>query len=140
MEYRSSPVESQVGCDEKVASEIVEIESPKVFSEEGTHNSRPTIRELVGDLDKSWGNSKDWMLELRDGRQIVIPLSLYRSPDSGSPDSGSECSIIEGEVVPGNKSLATEGQIVSWADECDGVIDSLSVVTGSEDELCGKLM
>ena len=135
VEYRSSPVESQVGCEGKVASEIVEIDSPKVFSEEGTHNSRPTIRELVGDLDKSWGNSKDWMLELRDGRQIVIPLSLYRSPDSGSLDSGSECSIIEGEVVPGNNSIATEGQIVSWADECDGVLDSLSVVTGSEDEL-----
>ena len=41
----------------------------------------PTIRELVSDLDKSWGNSKEWMLKLRDGQQIVIPLSRYRSPE-----------------------------------------------------------
>ena len=41
----------------------------------------PTIRELVSDLDKSWGNSKEWMLQLRDGQQIVIPLSRYRSPE-----------------------------------------------------------
>ena len=134
MESRSSPVESQVGCEEKVASETVEIDLPKVSSEEGTHNSCPTIRELVGDLDRSWGNSKDWMLELRDSKQIVIPPSLYRSPNSGS-----ECSIIEGEVVLGNNSLAIEGQIVSWVDKCDGVIDSLFVVTGSKDEW-GNLM
>jgi len=29
-------------------------------------------------LDRwSWGNSRDWVFELRDGRQVVIPLSLY---------------------------------------------------------------
>ena len=32
------------------------------FDLEGVHLPGPTIRELVGDLDKSWGNSKDWML------------------------------------------------------------------------------
>lgn len=43
----------------------------------GVLHSCPTIRELVGDLDKSWGNSKEWMLRLCDGQQIVLPLSLY---------------------------------------------------------------
>ena len=33
---------------------------------EGAQLPGPTIRELVGDLDKSWGNSKDWILQLRD--------------------------------------------------------------------------
>ena len=28
----------------------------------GAHLHGPTIRELVEDLDKSWGNSKDWIL------------------------------------------------------------------------------
>ena len=46
--------------------------------------SPPTIRELVSDLDKSWGNSKEWMLQLRDGQQIVIPLSRYQSRESVS--------------------------------------------------------
>ena len=41
----------------------------------------PTIRELVSDLDKSWGNSKEWMLQLRDGQQnsdSVISISISR--------------------------------------------------------------
>ena len=29
---------------------------------EGAHLHGPTIKELVGDLEKSWGNSKDWIL------------------------------------------------------------------------------
>ena len=48
---------------------------------EGIHLLGPTIRELVRDLDKSWGNSKEWILQLRDGKQLVLPFSLYRSPD-----------------------------------------------------------
>ena len=43
----------------------------------GVLHSCPTIKELVGDLDRSWGNSKEWMLQLRDGRKLVLPLSLY---------------------------------------------------------------
>lgn len=41
-------------------------------------------------LDRSWGNSSDWVLELRDGRQVVIPLSLYRSTESFKDSTGSE--------------------------------------------------
>ena len=39
---------------------------------EGAQLPGPTIKELVGDLDKSWGNSKDWILQLCDGRQLVL--------------------------------------------------------------------
>ena len=67
-------------------------------------SSSPTIRELVSDLDKSWDNSKEWMLQLRDGRQIVIPLSLYRSPESVS-----DCSVTDVETVTGNDSFINEG-------------------------------
>ena len=35
---------------------------------EGVQQPFPTIREFVGDLDKSWGNSKEWMLQLCDGQ------------------------------------------------------------------------
>ena len=78
------------------------------FESEGVHLPSPTIRELVGDLDKSWSNSKDWMLQLRDGRQLVIPLSLYRSPDYMSV-----CSSLEGECVTGNIYITNVGQRVS---------------------------
>ena len=71
---------------------------------EGVHLPGPTIRELVGDLDKPWGNSKDWMLQLHDGQQLVLPLSLYRSPYSMSV-----CSSIEEECVPGIAAIANEG-------------------------------
>ena len=78
------------------------------FESEGVHLPSPTIRELVGDLDKSWGNSKDWMLQLRDGRQLVIPLSLYRSRDCMSV-----CSSLGSECVTGNISITNVGQRVS---------------------------
>ena len=97
---------------------------------EGIHLPGPTIRELVGDLDKSWGNSKEWILQLRDGRQLVLPLSLYRSSDCMSISSS-----LEGECVPGNVSITDEGQQVSWANEGEGLTESLSVVPGSESEM-----
>ena len=57
----SSPMASEEGEDDFVGSEGL------VTSDfEGAQLPRPTIKELVGDLDKSWGNSKDWILQLRD--------------------------------------------------------------------------
>ena len=106
------------------------VDLPKFSSFEGVHHSCHTIKELVGDLDKSWGNSKEWMFQLRDGRQIVIPLSFYQSPDSRS-----DCSLTEGEAGPGDNCFVTKRKIVSWVDECDNVVDSLIVVNGLEDEL-----
>ena len=76
VENESSPVAMKDEDDELLGTKVRTSDCKVVF------NSSPTIRELVGDLDKSWGNSKEWMLQLRDGRQIVIPLSLYRSPES----------------------------------------------------------
>ena len=60
----------------------------------------------------------------------MLPLSLYRSPDSMSV-----CSSLEGERVPGNESCTNEGQRVSWADEGEGLVESSSVVLRSESEL-----
>ena len=96
----SSPMASEDGDENLVGSE------GSVTSDfEGVQLPGPTIRELVGDLDKSWGNSKDWILQLCDGRQLVLPLSLYRSLDCMSV-----CSSLEGECVPGNVSSTNEGQ------------------------------
>ena len=69
------------------------------------------------------------MLQLRDGRRLVIPLSLYRSPGCMSV-----CSSLEGDWVPGNVSTTNAGQRVNWADEDVGPVESLSVVLGTENE------
>ena len=80
------------------------LEGPSTSVFKGAQLPSLTITELVEDLDKSWGNSKDWILQLRDGRQLVLPLSLYRSPDSMSVTSS-----LEGDCVLGNDSSTYEG-------------------------------
>ena len=61
----------------QVASIVSSQSSEHIVFDEGLQNQHPSLRDFVGDTGKVWGNSKDWVLELRDGRQIVIPLSLY---------------------------------------------------------------
>ena len=47
----------------------------------------------------------------------------------------SVCSATEVETVTGNDSVIKEGQMGSWAEDCDGLVDSLSIVTRSEEEM-----
>ena len=61
LESRPSPVASEEGD-----VDIVGFEGPVTSDFEGAQLPRPSIKELVGDLDKSWSNSKDWILQLRD--------------------------------------------------------------------------
>ena len=32
----------------------------------------------LGEVTRTWGSSSDWVLELRDGRRLSIPVSLLR--------------------------------------------------------------
>ena len=48
------------------------------------------------------------MLQLRDGRQIVIQLSFYWSPDNKS-----DCLVMEGEAGTGDNAFVTNRKIVS---------------------------
>uniref|UniRef100_A0A7N2R8J9 Uncharacterized protein n=1 Tax=Quercus lobata TaxID=97700 RepID=A0A7N2R8J9_QUELO len=58
-------------------------------------------------LDRSWGNSRDWVLELRDGRHVVIPPSLYRSMESLTDFTGSkdDLNIKYGQVTYSGRCL-----------------------------------
>ena len=94
------------------------------------HDLSLRISDFVGDLSKTWGNSKDWMLELQDGRKIVISLSAYRSPDSVSDQL-----TLEGVCNPGLAHLINEGHIVSWDSELEGVGGSVVSDFGSEGEV-----
>ena len=90
----------------------------------------PSINNFVEDLEHTWGNSEKWVLELCGGRQRAIPLSLYHSPGSLSNFSN-----LEGAVGQGNNTFKEEGHIVRWANECDGALDNVFVVSGSDCEL-----
>lgn len=59
-------------------------------------------------------------LELRDGRQILIT----QSPKL----------VSESEILPGTDSFLGDGQIISWVDECDGVVDFAIADMGSDCE------
>jgi hypothetical protein len=45
------------------------------------------IMQEVGVVDRSWGSSRDWFIDVRNGRQIRIPMDL-RTPvaDGCSPE------------------------------------------------------
>jgi hypothetical protein len=49
-------------------------------------------------VDRTWGSSSDWVLELRDGKRLSIPLSLLQPPDPiGSSDANLHVQICTGE-------------------------------------------
>ena len=62
--------------------------------------------------------------ELCDGRQIVITQSPELVSDS----------VSESEVLPSTDSFLGDGPIISWADECNGVVDFAIVGMHSECE------
>ena len=91
-------------------------------------------------LDKSWGNSRDWVLELRDGRQVVIPPSLYRSMESLTDFTGSE-DDLNIKYGQGKVHLLKKLLSLDWADESESGVawDALSFNGGSEGELWENL-
>ena len=57
------------------------------FVDEGAivpHASAVLGSELT-EVDRTWGSSSEWVLELRDGRRVTIPLSLIRQPVVSDP-------------------------------------------------------
>ena len=43
------------------------------------------ITQGVGVMDQSWGSSRDWFIDLRDGRRIRIPVDLRTPVSVGCP-------------------------------------------------------
>lgn len=40
------------------------------------HDLRLILQEHSGNVNKKWGNSKQWILELRTGRRVAIPIQI----------------------------------------------------------------
>ena len=38
------------------------------------------LQEHSGNFDKKWGNSEQWVLELRDGRRVAVPVQIALPP------------------------------------------------------------
>jgi hypothetical protein len=50
---------------------------------------------LCDEIDRTWGSSSDWVLQLRGGKQISIPLSLIRQLTVGDdPDASDEPKVL----------------------------------------------
>ena len=45
---------------------------------------RLILREHSGNIDKKWGNSEQWVLELREGRRIAVPVQIALPPCEAS--------------------------------------------------------
>uniref|UniRef100_A0A2N9GX79 Reverse transcriptase domain-containing protein n=1 Tax=Fagus sylvatica TaxID=28930 RepID=A0A2N9GX79_FAGSY len=60
-----------------------------------------------------WGSSSAWMLELRDGRRVSIPLSLLRSPASLDCRGGSS----GGRAISSRRGWGEEGSLLCWGNE-----------------------
>ena len=69
----SSKLPDQLPLYTQKQAEVLE-KTEQIFTK-APHDFGPTISDYVGDLSRTWGNFKDWMLEFWDGRKIVIPLS-----------------------------------------------------------------
>ncbi|GMY06137.1 hypothetical protein FCV25MIE_01376 [Fagus crenata] len=79
------------------------------------------------EVTRTWGLSSDWVLELRDGKRISIPLSLIRQPSTVEPcipDSTEEPKVL---LLEGFDDMgSSEGQVDS--EEDDDEEEDVSVV------------
>ncbi|GMY24123.1 hypothetical protein FCV25MIE_19365, partial [Fagus crenata] len=87
-----------------------------------SHELAPVSKHT--EVDRTWGSSSEWVLELRDGRRVSIPLSLLRQPAA---------------TVPVTTELPLAGQFVT-SEVCAGVgstaddLSSLGVSECSDEE------
>uniref|UniRef100_A0A2N9FPT0 Reverse transcriptase domain-containing protein n=1 Tax=Fagus sylvatica TaxID=28930 RepID=A0A2N9FPT0_FAGSY len=60
------------------------------------------------DIARTWGSSSNWMLELRDGRRITIPLSLIRSMPSHDGEDEHEIPLTVAPIYCGDGGSTVE--------------------------------
>ena len=90
----------------------------------------PVICPLPTEIDRTWGSSSAWVLELRDGRRVSIPLSLLRQPvvTASLPTD----SVDAGQLVT-REELVGVGSTVDDLSSLGGSLGG-SEYSGAEDE------
>ena len=93
------------------------------FVDEGAilpHASAVPGSELTK-VDRTWGSSSEWVLELRDGRRVTIPLSLIRQP-------------VVSDLLPTVLTPAGQLVILGVSAGVGSIIDDLSSLGSGEDD------
>ena len=76
------------------------------------------------DIARTWGSSSNWMLELRDGRRITIPLSLIRSMPSHDGEDEHEIPLTVASIDCGDGGSTVEGQTSQlWGDSVNDEVE-----------------
>ena len=91
------------------------------------HNIQQIIHQHTDNVIKKWGNSEQWVLELRDGKRVAVPIQFSLPPgavDVGVDDS-SQLAMVLG-VASESKELNSELEKGSDAIEEDWVSDFCS--------------
>lgn len=87
----------------------------------GSINPKPTIvADHITRVHRSWGSAFDWVLELRDGKRISIPLSLIQQPQmqaSSTMDPSDESKVL---LLEGFNDLGSSDE---GHEESDGEVD-----------------
>ena len=116
-----------------------ELESSKALTLVSTHSNdtetkvtvssacETTLAGFGDEVTRTWGSSSDWVLELRDGKRISIPMSLIRQPSMVEPcipESTEEPKVL---LLEGFDDMgSSEGQFES--EEDDDEEEDVSVV------------
>ena len=61
-------------------------------------NIQQVIHQHIGNVIKKWGNSEQWVLELRDGKRVAVPIqiSLPSRADIVGVDDSNQLAMILG--------------------------------------------
>ena len=100
--------------------------------EEKLHQDiRLILKENSGNVSKKWGNSEQWVLELRDGRRVAVPIQISLPPGEVTEVLGEQTHLA---LVPLKCSDAVE---VSSAqvDENDVLVEDWVLDTSESTEL-----
>ena len=74
-------------------------------------NIQQIIHQHTDDVIKKWGNSKQWVLELRDGKRVAIPIQISLPPgdDIVRVDDSNQLAIVPGRATE-SKELNSESE------------------------------
>uniref|UniRef100_A0A7N2R3N5 Uncharacterized protein n=1 Tax=Quercus lobata TaxID=97700 RepID=A0A7N2R3N5_QUELO len=62
-------------------------------------NSKGSYLSTAVTRSKKWGNSEKWVLELRDGRRVVVPIKIFLPPSSATDLSNEKLQLSLGPVT-----------------------------------------
>ena len=74
-------------------------------------NIQQIIHQHTDDVIKKWWNLEQWVLELRDGKRVVVPIQISLPPgdDVVGVDDSNQLAIVSGKVLE-SKEINSESE------------------------------